>query len=54
MWDYEAVGESLPEAGDLSIVLDGAGHPRALIATTDVRIVPFDEVDEGSPHRLHI
>ena len=44
-WDYEAEGEDLPEPGDLSIVLDGAGHPRALIAVTDVAVVPFDEVD---------
>jgi uncharacterized protein YhfF len=27
-------------------VLDGAGHPRALIETTEVVVVPFDEVDE--------
>ncbi len=42
------VGEDdgLPGSGDLSIVLDGAGHPRALIRTTDVRVVPFDEVDD--------
>lgn len=38
--------DGLPSSGDLSIVLDGAGHPRALIRTTDVRIVPFGEVDE--------
>jgi len=46
VWDYEAAGERMPEAGDLSIVLDGAGAPRAVIRTTDVRIVPFHEVDE--------
>ncbi len=44
--DYEADGEALPEPGTLSILLDGSGHPRALIETTDVRIVRFDEVDE--------
>jgi uncharacterized protein YhfF len=38
-------GEPLPERGDLSIVLDGRGHPRALIRTTDVRVVPFADVD---------
>lgn len=38
--DYEAIGEPLPETGSLSILLDGAGAPRALLATTDVRIEP--------------
>lgn len=43
--DDAADEEPLPQPGDLAIVLDGAGHPRALLATTDVRVVPFDEVD---------
>lgn len=47
LWDYEATGEQLPQSGTLSIVTDGAGHPRALIRTTDVRVVPFDEVPEA-------
>jgi uncharacterized protein YhfF len=46
LWDYEAEGEALPEVGSLSILLDGSGHPRALINTTQVAVVPFDEVDE--------
>jgi len=37
--------EPLPARGALSIVLDGSGRPRALLVTTDVRVVPFDEVD---------
>ncbi|MET1060882.1 MAG: ASCH domain-containing protein [Nocardioides sp.] len=44
--DYESDEEPLPETGSLSILLDGAGHPQALIEVTDVRVVPFDEVDE--------
>jgi uncharacterized protein YhfF len=46
LWDYEAEGEALPEVGSLSILVDGSGHPRALITTTDVEVVPFDEVDD--------
>ncbi|UOQ91099.1 ASCH domain-containing protein [Agromyces endophyticus] len=46
VWDYEETGERVPEAGDLSIILDGGGSPRAVIRTTSVRVVPFDEVDE--------
>jgi uncharacterized protein YhfF len=48
--DYEAEGEPLPEPGTLGIVLDGAGHPRALVETTDVRVVAFDEVDAEHAH----
>ena len=45
LWDYEAADEPLPERGALGIVLDGSAQPRALVVTTDVRVVPFDEVD---------
>lgn len=47
LWDYEADGDPLPTPGMLSIVLDGAGHPRALVRTDDVRIIPFADVDEA-------
>ena len=30
----------------LGIVLDGEGHPRALVVTTAVEVVPFDQVSE--------
>jgi uncharacterized protein YhfF len=46
LWDFEAEGEALPEVGSLSILLDGSGHPRALVNTTAVAVVPFDEVGE--------
>lgn len=45
LWDYDATGDPLPREGELSIILDGRGEPRALIETTRVRIAPFDEVD---------
>lgn len=47
LWQYEAEGAPLPEKGDLGIVLDGRDKPRALIMTTDVRVVPFNEVDDA-------
>lgn len=50
LWDYEAADERVPEVGDVSIVLDGAGRPRALIKTTAVAVVPFDEVDAEHAH----
>ena len=36
----------MPRPGDLSILLDADGHPRALIRTTRVDIVPFRDVTE--------
>ena len=44
--ELEATGEPVPRRGDLSILLDGAGHPRALIRTTGVDVVAFGEVSE--------
>jgi uncharacterized protein YhfF len=46
LWDYEAEGEPLPAPGTLGIVVDGRGAPRALVETTAVTVLPFDEVDE--------
>ncbi|MGJ7441612.1 ASCH domain-containing protein [Aquipuribacter sp. MA13-6] len=46
-WAYEVEGQEMPRPGELSIVLDGAGHPRALVRTTAVDVVPFSEVGEG-------
>ena len=46
LWSYVADGKSLPKRGDYSIVIDGAGEPVCVIRTTDVAILPFDEVPE--------
>ncbi|MPV37431.1 ASCH domain-containing protein [Georgenia subflava] len=45
-WEWEADHEEPPTPGDLAILCDGAGEPRALIRTDDVEIVPFDQVGE--------
>ena len=45
LWEYEAEGEALPKPGELSIILNGEGLPMCLIETTEVRVVPFDQVD---------
>ena len=44
--DYEHDGEPVPEVGDLSIVTDGAGRPRAVLRVTDVRVGPLSSVDD--------
>ncbi|MCR2791930.1 ASCH domain-containing protein [Microbacterium sp. zg.Y625] len=50
LWDYDASGEALPQEGEFSIILDGAGAPRAVIQTTRIDIVPFDQVDAEHAH----
>ena len=43
--EYASQGEEIPAVGDLSIVLDGRGHPRVLVRTTAVEVVAFGAVD---------
>lgn len=45
--DLTSRGDPLPERGDLSILLDSTGAPRALLRTAAVTVVPFHSVDEG-------
>jgi uncharacterized protein YhfF len=45
VWEYERDGEAIPKVGDLSIILDGRNQPLCIIETTEVRIIPFNEVD---------
>ncbi len=66
LWEYEPgaqgddggdtlvrtqVDVEVPEPGSLSIVLDGAGRPRALLRTTHVEVVRFGDVDEEHARR---
>lgn len=44
--DYERDGETLPQIGAYSVILDGAGEPICIIRTTRVDTVAFGEVDE--------
>jgi 2-dehydropantoate 2-reductase len=46
LWSYELEGEPVPVAGDYSVVIDGAGVGRCVLRTTDVQVVPFDQVGE--------
>ena len=45
VWEYEQEGEPIPKTCDLSIILDGNGQPICIIETTEIRIIPFNEVD---------
>ena len=44
-WEYEADGDPLPQVGELSIILDGAGDPLCIIETTEIEVKPYNEVD---------
>lgn len=44
---YEREGAPLPSVGDHWVVMDGAGHPRAVLRTTEVRVGPLSSVDES-------
>ena len=44
VWMYEARGEPVPAAGDLSIVTDWHGAPLCVIETTAVSVLAFDAV----------
>ena len=44
LWSYELEGDSLPQPGDYSVILDGADEPRCIIRTTSVDVVRFEQV----------
>ncbi|MFW6337436.1 MAG: ASCH domain-containing protein [Alkalispirochaetaceae bacterium] len=47
---YELEEEPLPRVGDLSVVTDSRGVPRAIIRTTEAVVKRFGEVDEQFAH----
>jgi len=46
MWMYEAEQEPLPQVGDLSLILDGAGAPLCIIETIELEVKPYRDVDD--------
>ena len=46
VWTYEEDQKPMPHKGDLSIVIDGAGIPVAVIETVENFLAPFNEVTE--------
>lgn len=45
VWEAEADPVTAPVPGGYSVVTDFAGQPQCVIRTTEIRILPFDEVD---------
>ncbi|MEU4426986.1 ASCH domain-containing protein [Actinoplanes sp. NPDC024001] len=48
--DFSAEGTPMPRIGGHWIVCDGAGTPRVVLRTTELRIGAFDSVDESFAH----
>lgn len=44
--EYVAEGEELPESGQMSVILDGAGDPMCVIRMTQVETCRFGDVDQ--------
>ena len=44
VWSWDFDGETLPDVGDMEIVLDWHGRPMFVRRTTEVEVVPFDAV----------
>jgi uncharacterized protein YhfF len=45
LWEYEAEGEAMPQVGELSIIVDGAGRPLCIIETVEVELRAYNDVD---------
>jgi uncharacterized protein YhfF len=45
LWEWEAEGEPLPDAGTVTVVVDGRGEPLCIVETTEVTIRKYNEVD---------
>jgi len=50
LWEWEVEGETLPEPGNVWIILDGAGKPMCIAETTEVTIRRYREVDADFAH----
>jgi uncharacterized protein YhfF len=46
LWSYEYDKKPVPRVGDYWVVQDGRSVPVGIIQTTDVSLIPFDEVPE--------
>lgn len=46
LWDVEVNHQPMYEVGSLHIVKDGSDQPVAVVETTELKVLPFNEVDE--------
>lgn len=45
LWEWEAEGNPIPQAGLITIALDGGGEPLCIVETLEVTIRKYNEVD---------
>jgi uncharacterized protein YhfF len=45
LWEWESEGKPIPQAGLLTVVLDGGGEPLCIVETTEVAVRKYNEVD---------
>lgn len=41
---YQITGEAIPEMGNCSVITDWDGHPKCVIRTTNVQILPYKDI----------
>lgn len=41
VWSYEHDGESMPQMGDVDVVVDHLGNPALITRNVDVRVLPY-------------
>jgi uncharacterized protein YhfF len=46
LWEWEEEGESPPEVGTVTVVIDGSDRPLCIVETVEVTIRRYNEVDE--------
>ncbi len=47
LWTFEVNNKPIPKAGDLSVVTNWQQEPLCVIETTQVEIVPYEEISEA-------
>lgn len=45
VWEYEDKPDQAPKLNDYSVVTDFDGNPKCVLQTTEIRVLPFNEVD---------
>jgi len=45
LWEWQAKGNPIPEAGYITIALDGRGEPICIVETIEISIHKYNEVD---------
>ena len=45
VWEYEDKSEDVPVLHGYSVVTDFYGNPKCVVQTTEIRVLPFNEVD---------